>query len=57
MLNWVLSAFFVLAIMTGALGFIGLAGSATWIVQMLFFLFVIAFVTGLYWRRRGWDGK
>ena len=55
MLYFALSIFFVLAIIAGAFGFSGAAGSATWLVQTTFFLSVIGFITGLFWGRSRWD--
>ncbi|MGC9967015.1 MAG: DUF1328 domain-containing protein [Syntrophobacteraceae bacterium] len=54
MVRWILSAIFILGIVAGDFGFSGVAGTATWIVQVMFFLFVIAFIIGLFWSRRGW---
>ena len=55
MLYWML-VFFAVALVTGALGFGGIAGASAGIVQLLFFLFLalvlISFVTGLLRRVR-----
>ena len=54
MLRWAL-AFFVVALVAGLLGVVGIAEDAAWVAKNLFFLFmaafVILFVTG--WSRRG----
>lgn len=46
MLRWAI-IFFVIAIVAGALGFGGMAGPATSIAVILFYIFVILFVIGL----------
>lgn len=46
MLRWAL-IFFVIAIISGVLGFGGLAGTATGIATVLFWVFVILFVLSL----------
>jgi uncharacterized membrane protein YtjA (UPF0391 family) len=43
MLGWAL-AFLVVALIAGALGFGGIAGTATGIAKVLFFIFLVAFV-------------
>lgn len=54
MSGWVWAvAFLILATVAGAIGFAGIAGTATWIVQVLFFVSVIAFIETLLWGRRG----
>lgn len=50
MLAWVL-AFVFLGIIAGIFGFTGIAGTATWIAQIFFFLFLIAAVASLFWGR------
>ncbi len=50
MLAWAI-AFLIVGIIAGIFGFSGLAGTATWIAQLLFFLFLIAFVSLLFGRR------
>ncbi len=50
MLAWVL-AFLFLGIIAGIFGFTGIAGTATWIAQIFFFLFLIAAVASMIWRR------
>ncbi len=52
MLAWAI-AFLIIGIIAGIFGFGGIAGTATWIAQVLFFLFLIAFVVSLFWGRRG----
>jgi uncharacterized membrane protein YtjA (UPF0391 family) len=47
---WVV-VFLVLGIISGILGFAGIAGTSTWIVQLLFFLFLTAFIVKLLWER------
>jgi uncharacterized membrane protein YtjA (UPF0391 family) len=53
MLYWAL-VFFVVAIIAGALGFGGIAGTSTGIAQILFFIFlaflVISLIAGLFRR-------
>ncbi len=44
--------FLVPGIITAIFGFAGIAGTATWIAQILFFLSVIAFVLTFFWGRR-----
>lgn len=46
MLRWFIICF-VIALITAALGFSGLAGAASGLVIMLFFIFIILFVIGL----------
>lgn len=46
MLNWALT-FLVIAIIAAALGFGGIAGSATGIAKILFFVFLVLFILGL----------
>jgi uncharacterized membrane protein YtjA (UPF0391 family) len=46
-------AFLIIGIIAGALGFTGIAGTATWIAQLLFFLFLIGFIVTLFWGRIG----
>ncbi len=47
--------FFVIAIIAAALGFGGIAGAATGIAKILFFVFLILFVVSLiFGSRRGW---
>ncbi len=50
MLSWAI-AFLVLGIVAGAFGFSGIAGTATWLAQVLFFLLMIAFIIALFWTR------
>ena len=50
MVEWVWAiGFLILGIIAGIFGFAGIAGTATWIAQVLFFLFLIAFVVTLLW--------
>lgn len=51
MLAWAI-AFLIIGIIAGIFGFGGIAGTATWIAQVLFFIFVIAFIVSLIWGRR-----
>lgn len=46
MLSWALT-FLVIALIAAALGFGGLAGAATGIAKILFFVFIVLFVIGL----------
>jgi uncharacterized membrane protein YtjA (UPF0391 family) len=46
MLGWAL-AFLVLALVAGALGFRGAAGTATGFAKLLFFVFLVLFVLAL----------
>jgi len=53
MLSWALT-FLIIALVAAALGFGGVAGAATGIAKILFFVFLIAFVISLVMgRRRG----
>jgi uncharacterized membrane protein YtjA (UPF0391 family) len=57
MLGWVWAiAFLILGVIAGIFGFSGIAGTGTWICQVLFFLLLIAFVVTLLWGRRGKSG-
>lgn len=51
MLSWALT-FLVVALIAAALGFSGIAGSAAWIAQVLFGLFLILFIISLIFRGR-----
>lgn len=51
MLSWAVS-FFIIAIIAAALGFSGIAGAATGIAKILFFVFIVAFVISLIMGRR-----
>jgi uncharacterized membrane protein YtjA (UPF0391 family) len=53
MLYWAV-VFFVIAIVAGVLRFGGIAGAASSVAQILFFIFLIVFVLALVtgWRRR-----
>jgi uncharacterized membrane protein YtjA (UPF0391 family) len=46
LLKWTL-VFFILALIAAALGFGGIAGTATWIAQILFFGFLVLAVVTL----------
>jgi uncharacterized membrane protein YtjA (UPF0391 family) len=46
-------AFLIIGIIAGVLGFTGVAGTATWMAQLLFFLFLIGFIVTLFWGRIG----
>ena len=47
---WAL-AFLIIGIMAGIFGFAGIAGTATWIAQVLFFVFLTGFIVLLLWGR------
>lgn len=51
MLSWALT-FLVVALIAAVLGFGGIAGSAAWIAQVLFGIFLILFVLSLILRTR-----
>jgi uncharacterized membrane protein YtjA (UPF0391 family) len=51
MLSWALT-FLIIAIIAGVLGFGGIAGTATGIAKILFFVFVIGFIVALVRGRR-----
>lgn len=42
--------FLVIAILAGALGFSGIAGTASWIAQGMFILFLVFFVISFFTR-------
>ena len=46
MLSWILT-FLVIALIAGALGFTGLAGTSMGIAQTLFYIFLVLFVISL----------
>ena len=46
MLSWILT-FLVIAIIAGALGFTGIAGTSIGIAQTLFYIFMVLFVLSL----------
>jgi uncharacterized membrane protein YtjA (UPF0391 family) len=48
MLGWAIT-FFVIAIIAAVLGFGGIAGSAVYIAQILFVIFLILFLISLVW--------
>jgi len=52
MLSWAL-AFLVIALIAGVLGFGVIAGTAASIAKVLFFVFLVLFVIGLFMGRRG----
>lgn len=52
MLGWALT-FLVIALIAAALGFGGVAGAATGIAKILFFVFLVAFAISLIAGRRG----
>jgi uncharacterized membrane protein YtjA (UPF0391 family) len=52
MLSWALT-FLVIALIAAALGFTGIAGTATGIAQILFYVFLVLFVLSLVFGRRG----
>lgn len=45
-------AFFIIAVIAAVFGFGGIAGAATGIAQLLFFVFLILFVASLIFGRR-----
>lgn len=51
MLYWAI-VFFVIAIVAGVLGFGEMAGAASGIAQILFFVFLVLFVIGLFTHTR-----
>jgi uncharacterized membrane protein YtjA (UPF0391 family) len=51
MLRWTLT-FLVIALVAGALGFGGVAGTATDFARICFFVFLVLFVLGLIFGRR-----
>ncbi|HVQ20231.1 MAG TPA: DUF1328 domain-containing protein [Terrimicrobiaceae bacterium] len=51
MLSWALT-FLIIALIAAVLGFGGIAGSAAWIAQVLFGLFIILFLVSLLFRGR-----
>ncbi len=51
MLVWA-TTFLIAGIIAGIFGFSGVAGTATWIAQLLFFLFFAAFVISFFRDRR-----
>lgn len=51
MLGWALT-FVAVAILSGLFGFTGMAGQASWIAQIAFFVCLIAFVISLFVGRR-----
>ena len=52
MLGWAL-AFLILAVIAGVMGFGVIAGTASSIAKVLFFVFLVLFVVGLISGRRG----
>jgi uncharacterized membrane protein YtjA (UPF0391 family) len=52
MLSWALT-FLIIALIAAALGFGGIAGAASWIAQVLFFVFLVLFIVSLIVGRRG----
>jgi len=52
MLSWALT-FLVMALIAGVLGFGVIAGTAAGIAKVLFFVFLVLFVIGLFMGRRG----
>ena len=53
MLRWAL-LFLIVALIAGGLGFFGVAGTATDIARVLFFLFLVMFIASLLF---GWRGE
>ncbi len=57
MVGWMWAvAFLILGIIAGILGFAGIAGTATWIAQVFFFLLLIAFIVTFLWGSGGRTG-
>ncbi|MDZ4848429.1 MAG: DUF1328 domain-containing protein [Pirellulaceae bacterium] len=52
MLSWALT-FLIIALIAGVLGFGVVAGTAASIAKVLFFVFLVLFVIGLFMGRRG----
>jgi len=52
MLSWALT-FLVIALIAGVLGFGVIAGTAASVAKVLFFVFLVLFVIGLFMGRRG----
>lgn len=51
MLSWAVT-FLIIALIAAVLGFGNIAGSAAWIAQILFVVFLIAFLVTLFTGRR-----
>jgi uncharacterized membrane protein YtjA (UPF0391 family) len=51
MLSWALT-FLIIALIAAVLGFGGIAGSAAWIAQVLFGIFIILFLVSFLFRGR-----
>jgi uncharacterized membrane protein YtjA (UPF0391 family) len=51
MLSWALT-FLIIALIAAVLGFGGLAGSAAWMAQVLFGIFIILFLVSFLFRGR-----
>lgn len=51
MLNYAI-AFLVVALIAAALGFSGVAGTAAWIAQLIFVVFLVLFLISLFRGRR-----
>ena len=51
MLSWAMT-FLIIALIAAVLGFGGIAGSATWIAQILFALFLVLFLISMLMGRR-----
>jgi uncharacterized membrane protein YtjA (UPF0391 family) len=57
MLTWVFT-FLIIALISGALGFTGLAGTSIAVAQMLFYIFLVLFIVSLLVHLvRGGDSK
>jgi uncharacterized membrane protein YtjA (UPF0391 family) len=50
MLSWALT-FLIIAVIAAVLGFGGIAGSAAWIAQVLFGIFIILFLMSFFFSR------
>jgi uncharacterized membrane protein YtjA (UPF0391 family) len=53
MLSWALF-FLVVALIAAAFGFGGIAGTAAWFAQVLFFVFLVLFAVSMIF---GWRGR
>jgi uncharacterized membrane protein YtjA (UPF0391 family) len=51
MLSWTL-AFLIVALLAALLGFTGIAGTAAWIAQVLFGIFVVLFLVSIILGRK-----
>ena len=56
MLGWALT-FLIIALISAALGFSGVAGTAAWMAQVLFAVFLVLFIASLVLGYRGTWGR